>query len=81
MFSKILMVNDGRGEKYALERYRNDNRPILQLHDIRGDISLENYLNGLSMRLIIGVKALENKEEQAQGLIIKIENQLIRIDK
>ena len=81
MFSKLAMTSDGQGGKYALERYRNDNRPILQLNDIRGDISLENYLNGLSMRLIIGVKVLENNEERAQGLILKIENQLIRIDK
>lgn len=81
MFSKLTMIRDGQDGKYALERYRNENRPILQLHDIRGDISLENYLNGLSMRLIIGVKALESNEERAQGLILKIENQLIRIDK
>jgi len=80
MFSKLTMIHDGQDGKYALERYRNENRPILQLHDIRGDISLENYLNGLSMRLIIGVKALESNEERAQGLILKIENQLIRID-
>jgi len=80
MFSKSVMVNEGDGGKYAMERYRNDNRPILQLHDIRGDISLENYLNGLSMRLKIGVKALENSEKRAQGLILRIENQLIKID-
>ena len=76
MFSKHVMALDGQGGEYALERYSNDNRPILQPQDIRGDVSLENYLNQLSIRLKIGIKGLENEEKWANGLIRKIENQL-----
>lgn len=76
LFSKNVIALDGQGGEYALERYRNDNRPVLQPHDIRGDISLENYLNELSIRLTIGIKGLENEEEWANRLIGKIENQL-----
>ena len=76
MFSRHVMALDGQGGEYALERYSNDNRPILQPQDIRGDISLENYLNALSIRLKIGIKGLENEEKWANGLIRKIENQL-----
>jgi len=76
MFSKHVMALDGQGGKYALERYRNDNRPVLQLQDIRGDMSLENYLNELSIRLTIGIIGLENEAEWAFGLIQKIQNEL-----
>jgi len=79
MFSKIALVNDGHGEKYALDRYRNDKRPLLQLRDIRGKISLENFLNSLSMRLIIGIKAVDIKQKWAQNLILSIDNQRKKI--
>ena len=79
MFSKIALVNDGHGEKYALDRYRNDKRPLLQLRDIRGEISLENFLNSLSMRLIIGIKAVDIKQKWAQNLILSIDNQRKKI--
>jgi len=76
MFSNKVIALDGQGGEYALERYSNDNRSILRPQDIRGDISLENYLNMLSIRLKIGIMGLENKEEWANRLIRKIENQL-----
>ena len=76
MFSKHVMALNGQGGEYALERYSNDNRPILQPQDIRDDISLENYLKQLSIRRKIGIKGLENEEKWANGLIRKIENQL-----
>lgn len=76
LFSKLVMPLDGQGGKYALERYKNDNRPILQLSDIRREISLENYLNELSIRLNIGIIGLEKEDEWARSLILKIENHL-----
>ena len=76
MFSKHVMPIDGQGGKYALEKYRNDNRPILQPNNIRGDISFENHLNLLSVRHIIGIKKIEEEEKWIHGLIHKIENQL-----
>ncbi|MGB5169791.1 MAG: DUF6090 family protein [Eudoraea sp.] len=76
MFSNKVMPLDGQGGEYALERYSNDNRPILGPKDIRGDTSLENYLNMLSIRLKIGIKGLEEEEKWAHRIILKIENQL-----
>lgn len=76
LFSKHVQALDGKGGKYALERYRNDSRPILQLDDIRNDLSLENYLNILSIRLTIGIKGLESEEEWVQSLIQNIESHL-----
>jgi len=76
MFSKNVLALDGQGGQYALERYSNDNRPVLQPQDIRDDISLENYLNQLSVRLKIGIKGLESEEEWANRLIRKIEIEL-----
>tara|TARA_R110000744_G_scaffold380117_1_gene499843 strand:+ start:1751 stop:2536 length:786 start_codon:yes stop_codon:yes gene_type:complete len=76
IFSKNVMALDGQGGQYALTRYNNDNRPILQPQDIRDDISLENYLNQLSIRLKIGIKGLESEEKWANELIRKIDIQL-----
>ena len=76
MFSKNVMALDGHGGQFALTRYNNDNRPILQPQDIRGDLSLENYLNQLSIRLKIGIKGLEREEKWANNLIKKIDIQL-----
>ena len=76
MFSKHVMALDGQGGEYSLERYKSDKRPILRPQDIRGDISFENYLNSLSIRLTIGIKGLEREEEWANELIRKIEIQL-----
>ena len=75
-FSKYVVPFDGQGGKYVMERYNNDNRPILQPQDIRGDISLENYLNDMTIRLKIGIIGLENEEKWAYELIRKIEYQL-----
>ena len=76
IFSKNVVALDGQGGQYALTRYNNDNRPILQPQDIRDDISLENYLNQLSIRLKIGIKGLESEEKLANELIRKIDIQL-----
>lgn len=76
MFSKNVVALDGQGGQFALTRYNNDNRPILQPQDIRGDLSLENYLNQLSIRLKIGIKGLESEEKWANNLIKKIDMQL-----
>jgi len=76
LYSKNVKGLDGQGGEYALERYINDNRPVLKPNDIRGDISLENYLNDLSIRLTIGIIGLEKEAEWANILIRKIENQL-----
>ncbi|WP_228851767.1 DUF6090 family protein [Aegicerativicinus sediminis] len=76
LYSKNVRGRDGQGGHYALERYKEDNRPMLLPKDIRGDISLENYLNDLSIRLTIGIKFLESEEEWANRLIRKIDNEL-----
>jgi hypothetical protein len=76
LFSKNVTALDGQGGQYALTRYNKDNRPILQPQDIRDDISLENYLNQLSIRLKIGIKGLESEEKWANELIRKIDIQL-----
>jgi len=71
MFSKNVVALDEH-----LSIYDNDKRPILQPQDIRDDISLENYLNQLSIRLKIGIKGLESEEKWANELIRKIDIQL-----
>jgi len=76
IFSNRVMALDGQGGKYRLERYNSDKRPILQPEDIRGDISLENYLNSLSIRLKIGIIGLEREEKWAVELIRAIDYQL-----
>lgn len=73
IYSKKVLALDGQGGQYALTRYNNDNRPIIQPQDIRDDKSLENYLNQLSIRLKIGIKGLENEEKWANELIRKID--------
>jgi len=76
MFSQYVEALDGQGGTYALERYNQDNRPILQPRDIRGDVSLENYLNNLSIRLTIGIIGLKKEQQWAHDLIQKIENHI-----
>ncbi|OMP32348.1 DUF6090 family protein [Mangrovimonas sp. DI 80] len=74
--SKYINALDGLGGKYMMERYQNDQRPVLQVKDITNDVSLENYLNDLSIRLIIGIKYLEAEQQWGQQLIDTINNYL-----
>jgi len=80
MFSKNVMPHNGQGGKYVLERYKDDKRPVLQPDDIRGDVSLENYLNQLNIRLNIGIIGLEKEEEWAFNLTQKIKKELNSIE-
>ena len=76
MFSYQVKALDGQGGDYTLERYRNDQRPTLLPRDLRGDISLENYLNNLSLRLKIGIKGLDSERNWAESLIKAIDAHL-----
>ena len=80
LFSNKVRALDGQGGDYELERYRNDQRPTLLPRDIRGDVSLENYLNSLSLRLKIGVKGLEKEANWATTLINAIDEHLKLMD-
>ncbi|WP_053990571.1 DUF6090 family protein [Mangrovimonas sp. TPBH4] len=74
--SKHVNVLDGQGGNYPLDRYKKDKRTVLQFSDIENDISLENYLNDLSIRLVIGMKHLEAEQQWARQLISSINTQL-----
>jgi len=76
MYSSQSVALDGQGGSYQLERYKNDKRPIYQIDKIRRDIALENFLNNLSLRLVIGIKGLEKEMAWANRLIDQINTQL-----
>ena len=76
MFSNKVMALDGQGGTYRLEQYGRDKRPVIQPDDIRGDLSLENYFNELSIRMKIGILGLEKEEKWAMELIKTIDHEL-----
>ncbi len=76
LYSRHIEVLDGQGQSYLPERYADDPRPILPISKLRKDISLENHLNLLSIRLTIGIKGLQKEEAWARKLIEGIEQHL-----
>jgi len=76
LFSKYVKANDGQGNSYALDRYRNDQRPILPIGELLRDMGLENHLNLLSVRLHIGILGLNKEMSWARRLVEKIDRHL-----
>ena len=72
---KIIYLSGGFSSEF-MKYYEDDPRPpsVEWIGDFRKDFQMENYFQGMIIRLQIDINALSEREEQAKNLVVLIDN-------